>query len=144
MRLDHFYGPFDKPNKFIAYLIKNMREDVPYLDLTEGSQKRDFIYIDDVVSAFLCVFKEISNLETGRVHNFEVCSGEKITIKEAVTTIKNLLGNSSTKLNFGAVQYRQNEVLEYNTDNGALKSLGWNPTTNFKEGIFKIIKEEAL
>lgn len=36
MRLDHFYGPFDTPNKFVAFLLKSFRENRPVLELTEG------------------------------------------------------------------------------------------------------------
>ena len=52
------YGPNDGPSKFISKLIKDFQLDAPNIPLTDGKQKRDFIYIDDVVNAFLIVLKK--------------------------------------------------------------------------------------
>ena len=52
--LEHIYGPFDGQAKFVETLIQQIafqRRD--RVSLTHGHQKRDFIYIDDVVDAFL-------------------------------------------------------------------------------------------
>jgi nucleoside-diphosphate-sugar epimerase len=144
MRLDHFYGPFDNPSKFIAFIIKNFKQNIPELDLTEGSQLRDFIYVDDVINAYALVLKNIPKIPGGKINNFEVATGVKISIKEAVLTIKELLQNTKTRLNFGAIPFRKNEVLSYDIDASVLRALGWRPKLNFRQGIKKIIQEEGL
>lgn len=138
MRLEHFYGPEDKPVKFIAWIIEQFRKNVDSIDLTAGLQKRDFIYIDDVISAFDCVVKNQDKHILGKVNKFDVASGTRISIRELVTQIQNMMGNTKTKLNFGALPYRKEELLEYETDISGLKSLGWEPKVFTKEGLEKV------
>lgn len=144
MRLDHFYGPHDHPVKFIAWLIKNFKENVDHIDLTEGAQTRDFVYIDDVISAYLCVFSSLNKLPVGKFNNFEVGSGEKTSIKDMVLMLQKLLNKQNVKLNFGAVPYRKNEILDYTVDISALKALGWKAQVMLKQGLQKIVEEEKL
>ena len=144
MRLDHFYGPHDHPVKFIAWLIKNFKENVDHIDLTEGAQTRDFVYIDDVVAAYMCVFESLGKLPKGKFNNFEVGSGVKTSIKAMVLQLQKLMHKENVKLNFGAVPYRKNEMLAYTVDISALEGLGWKAKVVLQEGLQKIITEEKL
>jgi nucleoside-diphosphate-sugar epimerase len=56
MKIEHMYGSGDDSRKFINWILSQLRHNVPSIELTKGEQKRDFIYIDDVVSAFLVVY----------------------------------------------------------------------------------------
>lgn len=143
LKLDHFYGPNDKPIKFIAWIIQELKNNVEKIDLTEGTQTRDFIYIDDVVSAFDIVIEKEKNIPNGKLNTFEVGTNSKTTIKEMVTTIKEKLGNTKTKLNFGAIPYRKNEVLDYQVDTTGLHLLGWKPEyLSVRKGIQKLLEAE--
>ena len=139
LRLDHFYGPNDNPVKFIAWLIQQFSKNVAKIDLTEGAQIRDFIYIDDVVSAFDTVIQNSEKLPIGKVNNFEVGTNVKTSIKDLVLMIKEKMGNTVTKLNFGAIPYRKNEVLDYDIDTSSLKHLGWIPGKTLQQGLNEIL-----
>lgn len=52
IKIEHMYGALDDENKFIYWLINKLKQNVEKIDLTSGVQKRDFIYIDDIVSAY--------------------------------------------------------------------------------------------
>lgn len=143
LRLDHFYGPFDKPIKFIAFVFEQIKTGAKEINLTEGSQTRDFIYIDDVISAYLCILKNLDKIPLGKFNNFETATDSRISIKDLVTFIKKET-KSKIKLNFGAVPYRENEILSYDIDTSALRALGWKPKVFIERGIKKIIKEEGL
>ena len=143
LKLDHFYGPNDKPIKFIARVIQQLKNNVDHIDLTEGYQTRDFIYIDDIVSAFDIVIENEENFSTGRINTFEVGTDVKTSIKDLVMIIKKELKNETTKLNFGKIPLRQNEMLDYEIDTKPLRLLGWKPQyTSIEEGIKKIITIE--
>lgn len=144
MRLDHFYGPHDHPVKFIAWLIEQFKANVPSIDLTEGAQMRDFIFIDDVVSAYLCVFEALDRLPAGKMHTFELGSGTKTSIKDMVLLLQRLMHKEHVKLNFGAIAYRKHERLDYNVDISALQALGWRAQFSLQKGLEIIIKEEHL
>ena len=51
--------------KFTTFIIKQLVNKANSIDLTGGEQYRYFIYIDDVVSAFLVILENINNLLAG-------------------------------------------------------------------------------
>lgn len=142
IRLDHFYGPFDTPNKFIAFLFKSFRENMPELNLTEGAQTRDFTYIDDVVNAYLSILKHSDEFQRGKVTAFEVGTNRKTSIKDLVQLVQRTCGNTATRLNFGALPYRKNEQLDYDLDTTALEALGWKAEVSLEQGLCNIMREE--
>ncbi len=145
LKLDHFYGPNDKPIKFIAWIIQQLKKNVDYIDLTEGAQTRDFIYIDDVVLAFNTVIENEAKLSVGKLNTFEVGTGNKTSIKELVLTIKKEMNNHKTVLNFGAIPYRKNEVLDYELNLSGLHLLGYKPEyLSIQKGIHKLLEEQGL
>jgi nucleoside-diphosphate-sugar epimerase len=111
-------------------LVKN--EDV---DLTPGEQTRDFIYIDDVTNAYETV---LSTLPDESFREFDVCTGKSISLRDFVETAKTVL-HSSSQLNWGALPYRENEIMISKGDAEPLKRLGWTPKYGIKEGILKTI-----
>jgi CDP-paratose synthetase len=141
--LEHFYGPFDDKSKFVSLIVSKLLQNVSQIDLTEGQQKRDFIYIDDVVDAFFTILTNISKMNIG-FHNYEIGSGQLITIKDIVKQIKALTGNKLTNLNFGAIPYRANEIMEPKMDINPIKKLGWLPKTSILNGLLNTIKSETI
>jgi dTDP-D-glucose 4,6-dehydratase len=53
MKLEHMYEPKDDETKFVPWLISQLQQGVERVPLAEGKQLRDFIYIDDVVTAYM-------------------------------------------------------------------------------------------
>jgi len=143
IKLDHFYGPNDNPIKFVAWLNRELKNQTPYINLTEGSQIRNFVYIKDVVSAYLCVLTHLSQLSTEKVNHFEIAGPESVSIRQFALLLKKLLHNTTTSLNFGALPYRKHEVLHYEVDTSALKQLGWSPRYNLESGLSEMIEEEG-
>jgi len=139
IKLDHFYGPNDKGSKFIVNIVDQLKSGVASIDLTEGSQTRDFIYIDDVVSVFTCILENISPLTVGQVSKFEIGTGHRSSIRYVVSKLRELM-DSETVLNFGAIPYRKNEMLDYNIDTTAIRLLGWVPTVDIDEGLRRVVE----
>jgi nucleoside-diphosphate-sugar epimerase len=139
--LEHFYGPYDDKTKFVSNMIMDMLSGKKIIDLTKGEQKRDFVYIDDVVDAFMTIIMNISKIEVSFMQ-YEVGCGESIKIRDFVEKIKIITGNTSTKLNFGALAYRANEVMESKANISELKKLGWTPKYTIDDGLIKTIEIE--
>lgn len=139
--LEHFYGPLDDRSKFVTKVVTDLLSGVERIDLTPGQQRRDFIYIDDVVTAFEKVIEFTSSAEKAFYH-FEVGTGRTVGIEEFVRMAKELVGNTETNLRFGAVPYRKNEVMESHVDISALLKLGWKPLTEVHDGLKKMIQLE--
>lgn len=139
--LEHFYGPGDDETKFVTYIIHNLLKNVDKIDLTKGEQKRDFIYIDDVVDAFLKIINSLDNFNRD-FYEFEIGTNHPLSIKQFVELAKQLSGNKHTLLNFGALPYRENEVMNYNVNTSEISKLGWKCNTTIEEGLKKMIELE--
>ena len=108
LQMEHIYGPDDGEEKFVAFLIRTMQNEVKELDLTDGIQIRDFIHVDDVVAAYLVILARLGEL-SGYCH-FEVGTGISRTVRELTETIHAEL-DASTKLNFGGVPRKGSEIM---------------------------------
>lgn len=137
MQLEHFYGPGTSPTNFLSYMIDKLKNNEPQIDLTLGEQQRDFIYIDDVVKAYLTVIQKEDQLFNS-YSSYQVCTNQLISIKDLMNTLKELT-NSNSVLNFGAIPYRENELMHSETNNSTLTNLGWKPQYTIQEGLKKTI-----
>jgi len=139
--LEHFYGLFDDRSKFVSKIILDLLYEVDFIDLTLGEQKRDFIYIDDVVEAFMTLVNFSFDVPNN-LYRYEIGTGKNIEIREFVQTVKTMTGNKVTRLNFGMLPYRENEIMESHVDISMLSRLGWQPQTSLVEGLKYTIDQE--
>lgn len=142
LKLEHMYGPKDDTTKFIPWVLSQLRQNVDEIKLTHGEQKRDFIHVDDVVSAYLTTLKKCEGLE--RFTEFDVGTGTLVTVKSFITQLKKIyedeLGEKvGTKLDFGAVPYREREMMTVELNNKPLQLLGWSPMFTINSGLSTII-----
>lgn len=140
MQLEHFYGPGASSTNFITKMIHRLKSNEASIDLTLGEQKRGFVYIDDVVSAYKLVVEKNEQINE-RFSEFHVIDSQLITIKELMLLLKNLLKSKSV-LNFGSLAYRENELLESSINSSALIKLGWRINTDLMKGLeFTVLSE---
>ncbi|MBL1274667.1 MAG: NAD-dependent epimerase/dehydratase family protein [Ectothiorhodospiraceae bacterium] len=140
LRLEHFYGPNDSPNKFTSYIINSCLNNKKHVPLTWGAQKRDFIYIDDTVSAIVIILKYAFQNFIG-FQEFDVGSGKAVRIKEICDLVHHLTGSSSV-LDYGAVSYRANEPMYLQSNTSKLTELGWVCGNSLEVGLVKTINAE--
>lgn len=137
--LEHMYGPGDDASKFTSHVISLCMQQTAMLDLTPGEQRRDFIYIEDTVTAFRVLVENLARL--AQHEEIPVGSGRAATIREFAETARDLAA-STTTLNFGAIPYRDNEPMLCVADITRLRSLGWKPQYDLVSGIRKTITAE--
>ncbi|QHU98990.1 NAD-dependent epimerase/dehydratase family protein [Synechocystis sp. CACIAM 05] len=140
--LEHIFGPGDDESKFVTYVIKNCLRNATQLNLTKGEQLRDFIYVDDVVAVYQLLLSTIWDLPD-YYQAYSVGSGNAITVRQLVMLI-HCLTNSRTELNFGAVPYRDGEIMLSQADLDPLKKLGYLPSLSLEESLQKTIELEKL
>ena len=139
--LEHFYGPGDDPSKFVTYVLRELLGGSERIALTRGEQRRDFIYIDDVVAAFLAILDALPGLDRG-LHRYEVGAGATVSIRAFVELARDLAGAHKTFLDFGALPYRPHEVMESHVALAALEALGWRAQVPLEEGLRRTIAAE--
>ena len=137
--LEHFYGPYDDPSKFVTRIVRDLLQGVPEIDLTLGHQKRDFIFVSDVVHAFKTIIRFVLSGPQPGMHEFEVGTNQTISVREFVETVRSMVGNTNTVLNFGALPYRENEVMDSLVDTSKLRLLRWQPRVSLSEGLSETI-----
>lgn len=140
-RLEHVYGPGDGAEKFTMWLLKNLITNKKEINLTACDQKRDFIYIDDVVGAYLSIMNNAASLKG--YCEIGIGSGNSVPLKDFVLTAKNITG-SGAKLLFGAVPQRQGEIMHSQADPLILNSFGWKPEIDLIEGINRTVKKSLF
>lgn len=136
--LEYFYGPNDDAAKFIWHLVSACKRNDKEIVLTKGEQVRDFIYIDDVINAYLLIMEDVTKFKE-IFTNIPLGSGYGTKIYDLCKLIKQKT-NSKTELLFGQLNYRKNEQMYSVADISLLKKLGWLPQYSLEKGIEETIK----
>jgi nucleoside-diphosphate-sugar epimerase len=125
----------------VPWIIQELRSNKAEINLTEGKQRRDFIYISDAIEAIFLILKNCGDINEYK--EYDIASGELITIKEFVELILNIYKKKNVKcatnLNFGAVPYRPGEIMCPKADLTSIFEMGWAPFVGHVEGIKRII-----
>lgn len=136
VKLQQMYGAGDDRSKFTTHVIESCRLGDPRLPLTLGEQRRDFIHVNDVATAYEKILARHDTFSTA--DSIDVGSGDAVSMREFVELVARLT-HASTFLDFGAVPYRPNEAMLCVADTSRLRSLGWVPHFNLESGLRQTI-----
>ena len=146
VRFFNVYGPNQNPESpysgVISILVDRYKkiqkgEDTQFILFGEGSQSRDFVFIEDVVQALLLVAKKEESL--GK--QFNVGTGIATTLNGLIEIIDRTLG---FKLPLEHEAERDGDIKESVADISRLKSLGFTPSFSVREGMKKYLVSEEL
>jgi nucleoside-diphosphate-sugar epimerase len=142
LKVEHFYGPKDDESKFIIKILSQICQGRSSIPLTKGSQKRDFIYVTDVINAVMFTLSNLRKL--GKFSELQIGTGKSTSIRHFISLLYEIVGRNrkggvNTKLDFGAIELRKGEPKEIKADISILRRLGWKPQTNLSEGIRKTV-----
>jgi nucleoside-diphosphate-sugar epimerase len=143
-KIEHMYGVKDDNKKFLPWLINEMINGSGDINLTSGIQKRDFIYISDVVAAYDLVIQKRESLSSWNV--FDLGTNVFTEVKQFVLTIVEELEKTNKKgivsrLKFGAIPYREGDIMLPQLDNTKLIVLGWQQKVTISDGVKKFLKD---
>ena len=134
LRLYLVYGPNQDANRVIPVTIINALKNKKF-NCSNGSQLRDFTYIDDIVSAIIKTLK--NSKSSGEIIN--IGSGNPISIKKVI--IKNCELINSGKPQFGKIKLRNDEIIKlYPNINKSRKILNWKSQISIEKGLKKTIR----
>jgi UDP-glucose 4-epimerase len=132
-RLFTVYGPGEHPGRLLPSLLEAAREQ-KRLEMTAGTQMRDFTYVEDVADGLLRLGLataypgEIVNLATGRL----------TSVRRFAETAAKILCIPGDRLVFGSLPTRSEEMRhDPVTVERLRRSTGWVPPTNVAEGVRK-------
>jgi nucleoside-diphosphate-sugar epimerase len=141
IRSEIFYGPAERDvTKLTATIIRGVLDGVSSIDLASGRQERDFLHIDDLLSAILTVAGHEVGRDAGYAA-YDVATGHLSTVREFAERALFLSGSNS-HLNFGALQDRRSFAVELDTSK--LRDLGWKPRYDLEGGLSAVLASEKL
>lgn len=144
LKVEHFFGGKDTETKFINYVFNNCIKNND-IELTDCDQKRDFIYIKDLIDAINIIINNIDNINS---NEYEIGSGKAYLLKDIVNKI-HFITKSKSSLKFGSIKKRDNEPMLSVANTSELFKLGWEPKYSFDEAIQEMyenlnIEKESL
>jgi CDP-paratose synthetase len=134
--LHQVYGTGDSITKFTPWLVNELKTNVKSIELTEGNQERDFVNVIDVQKAIGLIVEQPYQ---DSYDEYEVCSGNITTIREFAQIVK-LAANSCSRLDFGAIDYRENEIMSIHSNPSKTFGLGWRPEIELVSGVEIMIR----
>ncbi len=136
LRLYSVYGPMEEPKRLIPTLIRlGLRGELPPFSPKEVT--RDFVYIDDVVKAF--IVSAVSQLGVPGFRVFNICSGEAISMEQVASVARTLFGIKKEP-SFGPALRQWDLSKWYGNPSHAKEQLNWHSQTKFADGLKKTIK----
>lgn len=139
IRIPNPYGPGQqmKHGKYsiVGWFIRQAMENKTITVFGDGEQERDYLYIDDIVDAFI----ELTlHGEKGEVYN--IGTHERITFVSMVDAILKEVG-SGTKAHIPWPEdYEKNETGNYVADTTKIQSItSWKPSVPLREGIKRMV-----
>ncbi|HEY9759842.1 MAG TPA: NAD-dependent epimerase/dehydratase family protein [Oculatellaceae cyanobacterium] len=135
LRAFSVYGP-NQRKQVIFDLINKLSIDPDKIDVIgDGTQHRDFIYINDFVDLMLLCTKQ--KIAAGDCLTINAASGTSTAIRELVLQIAQAL-NVSPKVSFTGVS-RPGEPIKWVVDISAARKLGFTPSIALEEGLRRVI-----
>ena len=132
-RCSNNYGPYQFPEKLIPLMISKAKADQKLPVYGDGMNVRDWLYVEDHCSAIDLI---IHKGTIGEVYNIGG-NNERHNI-EIVKIILDTVGKDESLIQY--VKDRPGHDRRYAIDATKIKNeLGWEPKTNFSEGIVKTL-----
>ena len=134
LRPSNIYGPWQNPlgeagvvSIFADKMLKNENVSI----FGDGSEYRDYIYIDDIIEF---VLKAIIDKAEG---TFNISSGKITKTIEIFNHISNIIGYNKPPI---FLDKREGDIFGIEIDNSKSKSIGWSPKYDLKSGLENTVK----
>jgi UDP-glucose 4-epimerase len=139
VRIPNPYGPRQqmKHNKYsiVGWFIRQALDGGKITIFGDGSQERDYLYIDDIVDAFLHLSVTGAS---GEVYN--IGTDERVRFVDMVDEVLKQTGSGTKEHVPWPKNYEKNETGNYVADTSKIEAVtGWKPRVRLAEGIAKTV-----
>jgi UDP-glucose 4-epimerase len=140
LRLTNVYGPRQlikhSRQGFIAWFIRLALEDRPISIYGDGSQLRDFVYVDDAADAFLRAGAD----EACNGGVFNVGGDEPISHRDLSTMLVKAAGTGRVQYVDWPAEKKAIDIGSFYADSSKFKELsGWTSTVSLRDGLTRTI-----
>ena len=135
LRFANVYGPgMQQKDSFVPRLMRAAAGGHGVQIYGDGTQVRDLVHVDEIVSALLLVW------QTGHTGPIIVGAGESVTVNDIVAAARSVTGAPIPAEN---VPPKPGEMPAVIVDISAIRALGYKPTHDLKSGIATVWPEFA-
>ena len=128
-RVFYPYGPKEPRQKLCSYLIEKLVAGET-IELKTPRSKKDYIYIDDLAAAVGII---VESYTEGIVN---IGTGEGISVKNLALKAADSVGKSGALVECAEEAFNDPNPFVV-ADIGRLKALGWQPTVDLREGLYR-------
>lgn len=133
LRFFTVYGPAGRPDMAPYLFTEAMLQDEPINKFGDGTTKRDYTYIADIVQGVLAAVERPFAFEIINLGN-----NQPVSLNEFIATLEEITGKTA-KINQMGMQPGDVEIT-YADISKAQKLLDYEPATTFKEGLTKFVQ----
>ena len=134
LRFFTVYGPRQRPDLAIYKFTKSILDGKPIDQYGDGSTRRDYTYVDDIVQGALACLK----FEGALCDVFNLGESQTTTLNELILLIERVLGKKAV---INQMSEQPGDVpLTYADISKAKSQLGYDPHTKIAEGIPRFIE----
>jgi nucleoside-diphosphate-sugar epimerase len=126
------YGPAGRPDMSAFRFVQWISEGQPVTVFGDGTQQRDFTYVDDIARGTIA-----AGLATKGFEIVNLGSDQPIELMSAIRTIERLVGKPA-RLEF-APAHRADVNATWANIGKARSWLDWSPQTHFQEGLENLV-----
>lgn len=139
VRIPNPYGPRQqmKHSKYsiVGWFVRQALDNNTVQIFGDGTQERDYLYIDDIVAAFLCL---AVRGESGEVYN--IGTHERVRFVDMVDAVLASVGSGTKEHVPWPGQYEKNETGNYIADTTKITELtGWQPRVSLADGVAQTV-----
>lgn len=132
LRFFTVYGPAGRPDMSLFRFVQWISEGREVTVFGDGSQQRDFTYVDDVANGVLAALESVRGYEV-----INLGSDEPVVLNDAIGLIEGMVGRRA------AVRHRDRHPADVEATwadvSKARRLLGWKPETDFESGVRELV-----
>lgn len=130
-RIFHLYGPGEHPSRLVASIVRALLSGEPAL-CSDGCQALDFLYVEDVASAFVALLESTAN---GPVN---IASGVPISVRTIIERIADKIGRPDL-IRLGSIASAKGPLRMLASTQRLHEEVGWRPRYDLDEGLNRTI-----
>lgn len=131
VKLPVMYGPTEHRPRLVNLLLNAARSGL-VLDMSPGFQKLNLLYVEDAVDALVAAGNRCLDSDDSLIMEYFALSENTIDLHELVEIVEKITGNS-LNINWGAVPYKQTEVMTPFVAGPLVPN--WRPRTTICDGL---------
>lgn len=134
LRIFNAYGPGQEGDMLLPTILSQAIKGGEVV-LRDPDPRRDFVYVDDIVDAFLAALRDVG----AGFRCYNIASGRTVSVREVVRELEDAFGCHLPLRYTG--ERRSNEIMDCPGSNALIaERLRWSPATPLREGIRRTVE----